>query len=51
LQPGGPAAEVSSFAWQIALNLSQAFWFPGLEKFDFLGELAFCKSVDKGIEV
>jgi len=29
---------VSSFAWQIALNLSQASWFSGLENFDFLGD-------------
>ncbi|EIM92815.1 uncharacterized protein STEHIDRAFT_165026 [Stereum hirsutum FP-91666 SS1] len=34
--PGGPAEEVSSFAWQVALNLTDAYAFAGLESFDFL---------------
>lgn len=34
---GGPNAEVASYAWQIALNLSDAVWLAGMEDFDFLG--------------
>ncbi|EIM92798.1 uncharacterized protein STEHIDRAFT_136539 [Stereum hirsutum FP-91666 SS1] len=34
--PGGPALEVSSYAWQVALNLSGADAFTGLESFDIL---------------
>ncbi|KAF7970425.1 hypothetical protein HWV62_24169 [Athelia sp. TMB] len=34
--PGGPDAEVASFAWDISLNISNADWFTGLSNFDFL---------------
>ncbi|KZP17745.1 alpha/beta-hydrolase [Athelia psychrophila] len=34
--PGGPDAEVASFAWDISLNVSNADWFTGLANFDFL---------------
>ncbi|KAF7965755.1 hypothetical protein HWV62_42002 [Athelia sp. TMB] len=34
--PGGPDAEVASFAWDISLNISNAGWFTGLSNFDFL---------------
>ena len=34
---GGPNAEVSSYAWQLALNLSEAFFFDSFADFDFLG--------------
>ncbi|KDQ19580.1 hypothetical protein BOTBODRAFT_28154 [Botryobasidium botryosum FD-172 SS1] len=34
--PGGPNGEVASFAWQVALNLSEIAPFPELRDFDFL---------------
>jgi hypothetical protein len=34
---GGPASDVSSFAWQIALNLTFAPAFEGLEQYEILG--------------
>ena len=34
---GGPASEVSSFAWHIALNLTFAPAFEGLEQYEILG--------------
>jgi hypothetical protein len=37
-QSGGPNVEVSSYAWQVALNLSATAWFSGVQDFDFLGE-------------
>lgn len=35
---GGPNAEVSSYAWQVALNTTTGALFQGLQDFDFLGE-------------
>jgi hypothetical protein len=37
-QQSGPGSKALSFAWQIALNLSEAVVFSGLEKFDILGD-------------
>ncbi|KAJ7121509.1 hypothetical protein C8R44DRAFT_786373 [Mycena epipterygia] len=34
--PGGPGQEVASYSWEIALNLSRASWFAGLEGYDIL---------------
>ncbi|KAJ7692912.1 hypothetical protein B0H17DRAFT_933686 [Mycena rosella] len=33
---GGPGQEVASYSWEIALNLSRASWFAGLEGYDML---------------
>jgi hypothetical protein len=49
-QQGGPGGEASSFAWQIALNLSEAVVFSGLEKFDILGDLTLLSSEKSFIE-
>ncbi|KAJ7599803.1 hypothetical protein C8J56DRAFT_908924 [Mycena floridula] len=35
--PGGPGEEVASYPWDIALNLTRASWFTGLEGYDILG--------------
>lgn len=35
---GGPSDEASSSAWTVALNLTGAPSFAGLDEFDFLGE-------------
>jgi hypothetical protein len=37
---GGPGQETASYGWRIALNLTDASWFVGLEAFDILGEAA-----------
>ena len=34
---GGPGQEVASYSWEIALNLTRASWFAGLEGYDILG--------------
>lgn len=38
LTSGGPNAEVSSWAWQMALNTTTGAFFQGLLDFDFLGQ-------------
>lgn len=44
---GGPGGEASSYAWQIALNLTDAVWFAGLGDFDILGECSRTRIVSR----